>query len=140
MHPIPLAAELHAGTTAEQRAKWLASDAVAWANESLTIAISPDVDYCVMVEGVCQYEADNREFEEGEPHKEVLVGGGYLDTHATVVRQRIAMAGVRLAGLLNQALGAPSPETSLRTEMLGRIETISRELDELRHAVEAIKP
>jgi hypothetical protein len=31
-------------------------------------------------------------------------------------------------------------QTSLRTEMLGRIETISRELDELRNAIEAIKP
>jgi hypothetical protein len=50
------------------------------------------------------------------------------------------MAGVRLAGLLNQALGAPSPETSLRTDMLGRIENISRELDELRSAIEGIKP
>jgi hypothetical protein len=140
MHPIPLAAELRAGVTDAERAEWLASDAIAWANESLAIAISPDVGYCVMVGGACQYEADNFEFEEGEPEKEVLVGDGYLETHAPVVRERIAMAGVRLAGLLNQALGAQSPETSLRTEMLGRIETISRELDELRNAVEAIKP
>jgi hypothetical protein len=82
----------------------------------------------------------NPELDEGEPEKDVLVGDGYLETHAPVVRERIAMAGVRLAGLLNQALGAPSPETSLRTDMLGRIETISRELDELRSAIEAIKP
>jgi S1/P1 Nuclease len=52
MHPVALAGELHAGITDEQRAKWLASDALAWANESAAIAISPDVDYCVMVGGV----------------------------------------------------------------------------------------
>jgi hypothetical protein len=52
----------------------------------------------------------------------------------------MVMAGVRLGELLNRALGAQTPETSLRTEMLGRIETISRELDELRNAIEAIKP
>jgi hypothetical protein len=140
MHPIPLAGELHADVTDEQRAGWLASDPVAWANESLAIAIRPEVEYCVIVDGVCQYEADNPALEEGERAKEVLVGGSYLDTHMPVVRERLAMAGVRLAGLLNQALGAPSPETSLRTDMLGRIETISRELDELRSVIEAIKP
>jgi S1/P1 Nuclease len=140
MHPIALAGELRADITDEQRAAWLASDAVAWANESLAIAISPEVEYCVMVDGACQYEAGNPELDEGEPEKDVLVGDSYLETHAPIVRERIAMAGVRLAGLLNQALGAPSPETSLRTDMLGRIETISRELDELRNAIEGIKP
>jgi hypothetical protein len=140
MHPIALAGELHADITDEQRATWLASDAVAWANESLAIAIRPEVEYCVMVDGACQYEAENRELDDGERQKEILVGGSYLDTHVPVVRERMAMAGVRLAGLLNQALGAQTPETSLRTEMLGRIETISRELDELRNAIEAIKP
>jgi hypothetical protein len=140
LHPVALAAELRADITDEQRAEWLATDAVAWANESLTIATSPDVEYCVMVDGACQYEAENGELDDGEPEKEILVANGYLDTHAPVVRERIAMAGVRLAGLLNRALGAQSTETSLRTEMLGRIETISRELDELRNAIEAIKP
>jgi hypothetical protein len=140
MHPVALAAELRADITDEQRAEWLANDAVAWANESLTIAASPDVEYCVMVDGACQYEAENRELDDGEPEKEVLVANGYLDTHAQVVRERMVMAGVRLGGLLNRALGAQTPETSLRTEMLGRIETISRELDELRNAIEAIKP
>jgi S1/P1 Nuclease len=140
MHPVALAAELRADITDEQRAEWLATDAVAWANESLTIAASPDVEYCVMVDGACQYEAENRELDDGEPEKKVLVANGYLDTHAPVVRERMVMAGVRLGGLLNRALGAQTPETSLRTEMLGRIETISRELDELRNAIEAIKP
>jgi hypothetical protein len=103
------------------------------------IASDPYVGYFVMVGDACQYEADNREFDEGEPEV-VQVNDAYLDRHASVVRERIAMAGVRLAGLLNRALGAQSPEIGLRAELLGRIETISRELAELRAAVEAIDP
>jgi hypothetical protein len=96
-----------------------ASDALDWANESFAIAISPDVQYCVMVGDACQYEDDNPELDDGEPEKAVLVGNAYLDMHAPVVRKRIAMAGVRLAGLLNRALGAQTPEPSPRAELLG---------------------
>jgi hypothetical protein len=96
--------KLRAGITAGQRAAWLASDPLDWANESVAIAREPAVGYCV----------------KGEPEKAVLVGRTYLDIHAAVVRKRIAMAGVRLAGLLNRALGAQPPETSLRAELLGR--------------------
>jgi hypothetical protein len=46
-----------------------------------------------MVGDVCQYEADNRELDDGEPEKVVLVDAAYLDRHALVVRERIAMAG-----------------------------------------------
>jgi hypothetical protein len=93
-----------------------------------------------MVGDTCQYEADNRKFDEGEPEKVVVVDDAYLDIHAPVARERIAMAGVRLAELLNRALGDQAPEVSLRAEPLGRIEAISRELAELRAAVEAIEP
>ena len=54
--------------------------------------------------------------------------------------ERIAMAGVRLAGLINRALGDQVAETSLRAELLGRIDAISRELAELRATVEALEP
>jgi hypothetical protein len=37
--------------------------------------------------------------------------------HAAVVRERIAITGVRLAGLLNRALGAQSLQTSARVEL-----------------------
>ena len=93
-----------------------------------------------MVGGVCQYEAGNRELDDGEPRKVLLVDDAYLDRHAPVARERIAKAGVRLAGLLNQALGDAAPETSLKTELLARIDAISRALAELRAAVEAIEP
>ena len=104
MHPLAIVPELRAGITDEQRAEWLASDPVDWANESFAIAREPEFGYCVMVGDTCQYAADNREFDEGEPEKVVVVDDGYLDRHASIARERIAMAGVRLAGLLNRAL------------------------------------
>jgi hypothetical protein len=78
---------------------------VDWANESFAIARKPEVGYCVMVDDTCQYTAGNRESEEGEPERVVVVDDGCLDRHALIVRQRIAMAGVRLAGLFSRALG-----------------------------------
>ena len=62
-----------------------------------------------MVGDTCQYAAENREFDEGEPERVVVVDDGYLDRHAQIARERIAMAGVRLAGLLNRALGDQRP-------------------------------
>jgi hypothetical protein len=105
MHPLTIVPELRARITEEQRAEWLASDAVTWANESFAIARKPEVGYCVMVGDTCQYAADNRDFDEGEPEKVILVDDGYLNMHAPIAQERIAMAGVRLAGLLSRALG-----------------------------------
>ena len=109
MHPLTIVREFRARITDEQRARWLASGPVDWANELFVIARKPEAGYCVMVDGTCQYAADNREFDEGEPEKVVVVDDGYLDMHASIARERIAMAGVRLAGLLNRALGVQSP-------------------------------
>ena len=67
MHPLTIVRELRAGITDEQRAEWLASDAVAWATSSSRSRGSPT--YCVMVDDTCQYAAENVEFEEGEPEK-----------------------------------------------------------------------
>jgi hypothetical protein len=90
MHPLTIVPELQAGITDEQRAEWLASDPVDWADESFAIAREPGVKYCVMVGGTCQYAADNREFDEGEPEKVVVVDDGYLDRHASIARERIS--------------------------------------------------
>ena len=67
-------------------------------------AREPEVGYCVMVGDTCQYMAETREFQEGELEKVVVVDDGYLDKHASIALERIAMAGVRLAGLLSRAL------------------------------------
>jgi hypothetical protein len=64
--------------------------------------------------------ADNREHDADEPKKAVWSRTRIWTSTQRVVRQRISMAAaVRLAGLLNRALGAQSPETSPRTELLG---------------------
>lgn len=123
MHLLTIVPELQAGITDEQRAEWLASDVIAWANESFGIARKPKLGYCVMVGDTCQYAGDNREFDEGEPGKVVVVDDGYLDIHASIARERIAMAGVRLAGLLHRALGDQTP---LSAELLGRTLAITR--------------
>ena len=46
-----------------------------------------------MVDGTCQYAADNREFDEGEPQWVIVVDDGYLDRYAPVARERIARQG-----------------------------------------------
>jgi hypothetical protein len=61
-------------------------------------------------------------------------------TYAPVARERIAMAGVRLAGLIERALGDRAPEPGVKAELLSRIDAIGRELAELRAAVEALEP
>jgi hypothetical protein len=66
MHPLTIVPVLQAGITDEQRAEWLASDAVAWANESFAIARKPEFGYRVMVGDTCQHAADNRAFAEGK--------------------------------------------------------------------------
>ena len=53
MHPLTIVSELRAGITDEQRAEWLASDVVDWANESFAFARKPEVGYCVMVGDTC---------------------------------------------------------------------------------------
>ena len=88
MHPLTIVGELQARITHEQRAEWLTTEPVDWANESFAIARKPEVGYCGMVGNTCQYAADNREFEEGEPEKVVVVDGGYLDMHAPIARER----------------------------------------------------
>ena len=87
MHPLEIVRELRAGISDEQRAMWLASDAVAWANKSAAIARDPDVGYCVTIGDACWYEADNRELDDVEPEKMVMVTNAYLDMHAPVVRR-----------------------------------------------------
>ena len=104
MHPLTIVRELRAGITDEQRAEWLASDVVDWVNKSFATARKPEVGYCVMVGDTCQYAADDREFDGGEPKRVVVVDDGHLDKHASIARERIAIAGVRLAGLLRRAL------------------------------------
>jgi hypothetical protein len=92
--------------TAADRAAWDASSPADWARESFAIGISPPVQYCVMnADGACWYAADREEWKPGSKKRKVEVGSEYIATHAATVKERVKRAGVRLARLLNEALG-----------------------------------
>ena len=128
MHPLTIVPEIRAGITDEQRTEWLASDVIAWANESFAIARQPEFWYCVMVGDTCQYAADSREFDDAEPFRgswsTTAISTGTHDRAGTDREGR-----VRLAGLLNRALGNPRPRAHLPvgcSRVLGRPKTVDR--------------
>jgi S1/P1 Nuclease len=103
-----IAARLRAEITDEDRKRWIPSTidtaaVVAWANESSAIAERPDVQYCNQKGDACWYSADQQQYR-GGPKKVVAVDGAYLAAQASVVRDRLKMAGIRLGAILNVAL------------------------------------
>lgn len=73
--------------------------------ESFAISISPEVGYCARAGTGCWYHEDNERLDEGQPTRTIEIDRTYIETHAPTVREQLVKAGVRLAGLLNQALG-----------------------------------
>ena len=61
--------------------------------------------YCIRADIGCWYGPNNERLDPGEPEKAVNVDQEYVDTQLPVVREQLLKAGVRLSGLLNQALG-----------------------------------
>ena len=51
-----------------------------WADESYHMTITPNVEYCIRVDGTCQYAADNATFEAGESKRTVTVNAQYIAT------------------------------------------------------------
>ena len=84
---------------------WRASTPTDWANDSFAISTSPSVGYCVRADDACWYGASNKQLYEGEAQRTVVVDRVYIEAHARTVREQLVKAGMRLAGLLNQALG-----------------------------------
>lgn len=103
MHAI--VSTLRAEITDEERARWRAAPIEAWANESLEIARSPMVAYCVQVGPTCIYAEGHETYENGQPEKTITVDTQYLAAHGPIVADRLKRAGVRLGHLLNHALG-----------------------------------
>ncbi len=94
------AAKLRAEITDQDRAGWVPPTidvvaVVAWANESSAIAERPDVQYCVQKDDACWYAPDQPEYRGGAQR---------VVTQAATVRERLKMAGLRLAAILNTAL------------------------------------
>jgi hypothetical protein len=75
------------------------------ANGSFAISASPEVHDCVGTETGCWYGADNERLDQVEPEKVMVVDRGYIDSNTPKVMNRLVKAGVRLGGLLNEALG-----------------------------------
>ncbi len=98
--PFALEAEI---TTAD-RAVWVVTGPVDWANELFAITIAAGTKYCVADGGACQYEAGNVEFDQGEAEKQVAIDAAYVAMSKPIIRDGLKRAGVRLADLFDRAL------------------------------------
>jgi len=98
------ASELEAEITEAERNEWVhapvdAAAVASWANESLSIARQPSVQYCVQHDRACWYSADQPQFTGNQ--RTVDISDRYIEKHTPVVRDRLKRAGVRLAAILN---------------------------------------
>lgn len=98
------ATQLAGEITAADRAAWIATGPVGWANESFIVATATATGYCVATGGTCGYEPGNVAFDPGEPQKTVMIDTAYVAMATPIVRDRLKRAGVRLARLLDRAL------------------------------------
>lgn len=97
-----LAAAWGGQVTDTQRAAWLSSLPWQWSAESYAVTLTPQVGYCVMVSGACQYSATQMTL--GLPRRGVQIDSVYMDGAMPIIQRRITQAGVRLGHLLNLAL------------------------------------
>ena len=75
--------------------EWTHSDPVGWANESFAIAERAQTKYCVQHGASCDLP---------EPAK-VKIDAAYVEANTPIVQEQLQKAGVRLAHLLDSALG-----------------------------------
>lgn len=95
---------LQANTTLTDEKSIVGGDPWQWANESFQITLRPDVNYCIEVADNCQYSQDRLTYKQGDPKRSVEIGKDYRDAFADIARERVRLAGFRLAHLINQAL------------------------------------
>ncbi len=88
------AAKLLAAVTAEQIQAWTRSDPRQWANESFKITESAKTRYCVKHGNSCE-----------KPDVSVRIDQAYIDANVPIVKEQLQKAGIRLAALLDKALG-----------------------------------
>jgi S1/P1 Nuclease len=85
-----------------ERAEWLSALPWQWSAESYAVTIRPEVGYCVMVQGACQYSATQMAM--ATPRRGVRIDAAYMDWAMPIIQRRITQAGIRLAHHLNLAL------------------------------------
>jgi hypothetical protein len=73
---------------------WTRSDPKDWANESFAIAEQTQTKYCIRQGASCDH-----------PSGKVTIDAAYVVTNAPIIREQLQKAGVRLAHLLDAALG-----------------------------------
>jgi hypothetical protein len=73
---------------------WTHSKPMDWANESFAIAEQARTEYCIRQGASCNH-----------PAGKVNIDAAYVAVNAPVVREQLQKAGVRLAHLLDDALG-----------------------------------
>lgn len=91
------------------RVRWQFDSPIEWANESFQLATAANAEYCIRQSGACWYAADNMLLQSGEAWRTVTLDRDYVATHRGTVELRLQQAGIRLAALLNAALGGPGP-------------------------------
>jgi len=99
-------AQLEQEITDADRADWIATGPVDWANESLSAAEAPATGYCVKTTDLCAYEAGNVALDVGEAEKTVTIDAAYVAMSTPIIRDRLKRAGVRLGHLLDEALAS----------------------------------
>lgn len=95
---------LQANTSLEEEKQLVGTDPWKWANESYEIALKPEVRYCVMVSGSCQYSQAMPTLPSGGPKRSEQFDQAYLSRFQQMAQDRIKAAGFRLAHLVNLAL------------------------------------
>jgi hypothetical protein len=88
------ATELMKTITPARIDSWTRSKPMDWANESFAIAEQAQTEYCIRQGASCD-----------QPAGKVTIDAAYVVTNAPIIREQLQKAGVRLAHLLDAALG-----------------------------------
>ena len=88
------ATELLKTITSARIESWTHSEPMDWANESFAIAEKAQTKYCIRQGASCEH-----------PSGKVTIDAGYVAANAPIIREQLQKAGVRLAHLLDAALG-----------------------------------
>ncbi len=86
--------ELMKTITLAELESWIRSAPMDWANESFIIAEQAQTKYCARRGASCE-----------RPAGKVTIDAGYVAANAPIVREQLQKAGVRLAHMLDAALG-----------------------------------
>jgi S1/P1 Nuclease len=88
------ATELLKTITPAKVESWTRSEPKDWANKSFAIAEQAQTKYCIRQGASCE-----------QPAGKVTIDAGYIAANTPIVREQLQKAGVRLAHMLDTALG-----------------------------------